>query len=50
MEGILIFVEEKLRRLMDMRVYVETASDLRFIRCLQRDIAERGRSLESIIN
>lgn len=48
-EGILIFVEPEIRQLMDMRIYVDTPSDLRFIRRLQRDMAERGRSLESIV-
>ena len=49
-EGILIFVEPELRKLMDMRIYVDTPSDLRFIRRLQRDMAERGRTLESIVD
>lgn len=49
-EGILIFVEPELRELMDLRVFVDTAADLRMIRRLQRDMAERGRTLESIIN
>lgn len=49
-EGILIFVEPELRALMDLRVFVDTAADLRMIRRLQRDMAERGRTLESIIN
>ncbi len=49
-EGILIFAEKELRELMDMRIYVDTDADLRFIRRLRRDMLERGRSLESIIN
>jgi uridine kinase len=38
-----------LRELFDLKVYVDTAPDVRFIRRLQRDISERGRSLESVI-
>jgi len=48
-EGILIFADEALRRLMDVKIYVDTDSDIRFIRRLQRDIAERGRTMESVI-
>ncbi len=48
-EGILIFVDPILRQLMDVRIYVDTDADIRFIRRLQRDIQERGRSLESVI-
>ena len=48
-EGILIFCEQALRDLMDVKIYVDTDSDLRFIRRLKRDIQERQRSLESVI-
>lgn len=48
-EGILIFVEPALRELMDMRIFVDTDADIRFIRRLRRDMVERGRSLDSII-
>jgi uridine kinase len=48
-EGILVFVEKALRDLLDMRIYVDTDADIRFIRRLQRDMIERGRSLESIV-
>ena len=48
-EGILIFAEPELRRLFDMRIFVDTAADLRFIRRLQRDLNERGRTVESVI-
>jgi uridine kinase len=48
-EGILIFADPRLRELFDLKVYVDTAPDVRFIRRLQRDISERGRSLESVI-
>jgi len=49
-EGILIFWEKALRDLMDMRIFVDTAADLRFIRRLHRDTTERGRTLESVID
>ena len=48
-EGILIFTEKALRELMDIKVFVDTDSDVRFIRRLQRDINERGRTMESVI-
>lgn len=49
LEGILIFADPALRRLMDVKIFVDTDSDIRFIRRLQRDIAERGRTMESVI-
>jgi len=48
-EGILIFAEPDLFELMDVKIFVDTAPDVRFIRRLQRDIKERGRTLESVI-
>jgi uridine kinase len=48
-EGILIFAETYLRELFDVKIFVDTDSDLRFIRRLQRDIAERGRTTESVV-
>jgi uridine kinase len=48
-EGILVLEDARLRGLMDIRLYVDVDADERFIRRLQRDIAERGRSLASII-
>lgn len=48
-EGILIFTEQVLRELFDIKIFVDTDSDLRFIRRLQRDISERGRSRESVV-
>jgi uridine kinase len=48
-EGILIFTEPELRKLFDVKIFVDTDSDLRFIRRLYRDITERGRSTESVI-
>jgi uridine kinase len=49
-EGILIFVEPELRSLLDMRVFVDTDADIRFIRRLKRDIAERGRTTDSVVH
>ncbi|MBI5825149.1 MAG: uridine kinase [Chloroflexi bacterium] len=48
-EGILIFVDAELRKLFDVKIFVDTDSDLRFIRRLHRDITERGRTTESVI-
>ncbi|MBC6956700.1 MAG: uridine kinase [Chloroflexi bacterium] len=48
-EGILIFAEPELRSLLDFKIFVDTDSDIRFIRRLQRDIRERGRSVENVI-
>jgi uridine kinase len=48
-EGILIFAEARLREQMDIKVFVDTPDDIRFIRRLKRDIAERGRTLDSVI-
>ena len=48
-EGILIFENEALRNLMDIKIFVDTDADLRFIRRLVRDIRDRGRTLESVI-
>ena len=48
-EGILIFADPNLRELFDVKIFVDTDSDLRFIRRLQRDISERGRTTESVI-
>ena len=49
-EGILIFADAPLRALMDVKVFVDTDGDTRFIRRLQRDITERGRTVESVID
>lgn len=48
-EGILIFVESALRSLFDVKLFVDTDADIRLIRRLQRDITERGRTVESVI-
>jgi uridine kinase len=49
-EGILILWEADLRELFDIKIFVDTDADLRFIRRLQRDIVERGRTAESVIS
>jgi uridine kinase len=48
-EGILIFADSRLLEQLDIKVFVDTPSDVRFIRRLRRDIAERGRTVESVI-
>lgn len=48
-EGILIFAEPELRKLFDIKIYVDTDADIRFIRRLKRDINERGRTADSVI-
>lgn len=48
-EGILIFTDAALRKLMDVKVFVDADDDTRFIRRLQRDLAERGRTVPSVI-
>jgi len=48
-EGILIFADAHLRDLMDVKVFVDTDDDTRFIRRLKRDVAERGRTMDSVI-
>jgi len=49
-EGILILVDKKLREMMDVKLYVDTDADLRFIRRLQRDTHDRGRPVDSVID
>jgi uridine kinase len=48
-EGILVFAERGLRELFDVKIFVDTDPDVRFIRRLQRDIEERGRTVASVI-
>jgi uridine kinase len=48
-EGILILTDKRLRSLMDIKVYVDTDDDERFIRRMERDVRERGRSYESVV-
>ena len=49
-DGLLIFVEARLRELFDVKIFVDTDSDIRFIRRLRRDIAERARSMEAVVD
>lgn len=49
LEGILILEDKRLRDLMDIKVYVDTDDDIRFIRRLLRDMKERGRTMDSVI-
>ncbi|MCD8378775.1 MAG: uridine kinase [Lachnospiraceae bacterium] len=49
LEGILLFYDERLRDLMDVKIFVDTPADERLARRIRRDIAERGRSLESVL-
>ncbi len=48
-EGIMIFFEARIRELIDLKVYVDTPDDIRFIRRLDRDVKERGRTQDSVI-
>lgn len=48
-EGILIYADSRLLEQMDIKVFVDTPDDIRFIRRLRRDLAERGRTIESVI-
>ena len=48
-EGILVLVEPALREMFDLKIFVDTDSDLRFIRRMQRDVKDRGRSAESVV-
>jgi len=48
LEGILILAEEPLRRLMDIKLFIDTDADVRILRRLRRDLKERGRSFESV--
>jgi uridine kinase len=48
-EGILIFTDAALRQLLDIKVFVDADDDIRFIRRLRRDVAERGRTMESVV-
>ena len=49
-EGILIFENKQLADMMDIKIYVDTDSDIRFIRRLVRDVSERGRTIDSVIS
>lgn len=48
-DGLMIFHDSRIRDLFDLRLYVDTPADIRFIRRLERDIRERGRTVESVI-
>ncbi|WP_432401066.1 uridine kinase [Wukongibacter sp. M2B1] len=50
LEGIMILEDKRLRDLMDIKIFVDTDADVRVIRRIERDIADRGRTLESVIN
>ena len=50
LEGILVFANPDLRALMDIKIYVDADADVRLIRRLRRDVAERGRSLDSVLH
>lgn len=50
LEGILIFTDAPLRDLMDVKVFVDADADTRFIRRLRRDVAERGRTMEAVVD
>ena len=49
-DGILLFVDERVRRLLDIKIFVDVPDDVRFIRRMQRDIAERGRTVGAVID
>lgn len=49
-EGIMVLYEPKLRDLLDIKIFVDTDADIRFIRRLKRDIYERGRALDNVID
>ena len=49
-EGIMTFAHPEIRKYLDIKIFVDTPDDIRFIRRLERDIAERGRSVTSVIN
>lgn len=49
LEGILLLEDQRLRNMLDIKIFVDTDPDVRFIRRLQRDLKERGRTLESVI-
>lgn len=48
-DGLMVLCDAKIRSLLDLKIFVDTPADIRFIRRLQRDISERGRTMESVI-
>ena len=49
-EGILVLAEPELRKMFDLKIYIDTDADLRLLRRLQRDLIERGRTVESVMD
>ncbi|MDC7224648.1 MAG: uridine kinase [Spirochaetales bacterium] len=49
LEGIMIYSDPRIRKLIDLKIYVDTPGDIRFIRRMLRDIEERGRTIESVV-
>ncbi|MDA3851547.1 MAG: hypothetical protein PF447_09770, partial [Spirochaetaceae bacterium] len=49
LEGIMIFFDKKIREKIDLKIFVDTPADIRFIRRMKRDIVERGRTVDSVI-
>jgi len=49
-DGILLFADATLREMFDLKIFVDTEADVRFIRRLKRDLSERGRSLDSVVD
>jgi len=49
LEGLFVLEDENIRNILDMKVFVDTASDIRFIRRLMRDVEERGRTMQSVV-
>ncbi len=49
-EGILVFADKRLRDLMDIKIFVDADDDIRFIRRLERDTTERGRTMQSVVD
>lgn len=50
LEGLFVLENEEIRRRLDMKLYIDTDADIRFIRRLRRDVRERGRTIESVCN
>jgi len=48
-EGIMVFFEQEIRDMMDLKIFVDTPDDIRFIRRLERDVTDRGRTMESVV-
>ena len=48
-DGLMVLYDERIRNLLDLKIFVETPADIRFIRRLKRDIVERGRTMDSVI-